>query len=121
MFEKATRMKLRFEYRGLISVEDLWDLSLTQLDTIYKKLSAEIKNRVEDSLLEEEKPDDEATLKVEIVKHIFGVKKSEQNARKAEVARRQQKARIMEILAEKQDEGLKGKSEEELLKMLEEL
>ena len=32
IFEYAVRNKVRFPFKGMISVEDLWDLSLTNLD-----------------------------------------------------------------------------------------
>lgn len=49
IFEFATRNKVRFSFKGLISVEDLWDLSLTNLDSIYKELNksqSSLKRRV---------------------------------------------------------------------------
>lgn len=45
LFETATRNKMRFPFRGMISVEDLWDLSLTNLDSVFKTLNAEAKNQ----------------------------------------------------------------------------
>lgn len=51
LFELATRNKMRFPFRGMISVEDLWDLSLTNLDSVFKILNAEAKKSEEESLL----------------------------------------------------------------------
>ena len=42
IFEAATRYKYRFPFKGMISVEDLWDLKLQDLDSVFKLL----KNRV---------------------------------------------------------------------------
>lgn len=40
MFDVATRNKLRFPYEGQISVEDMWDLSLSALDSVFKTLNS---------------------------------------------------------------------------------
>ena len=51
LIESATRSKMRFPFKGMISVEDLWDLSLTNLDSVFKTLNAEVKKFEEESLL----------------------------------------------------------------------
>ena len=38
LFENATRKQYRFPFKGLISVEDLWKLSLDDLNTVWKTL-----------------------------------------------------------------------------------
>lgn len=107
---------------GLLSTEDLWDLSLEALNAVYQVAQQQLKEASAESLLA--KPTAEAerlALKVEVVKFVFGVKAEEAEARKALVERKAQKAQIMDIIAEKQVEGLKGKSVDDLRKMLEEL
>lgn len=121
LFEIATRAKYRFPYNGKISVEDLWDLTPAQLDTIYKTLNKNMKAQGEDSLLTEATVDTTLTNMVEIVKHIFTVKRNEAEARKAAVENAEKKRRIMDALAKKQDEALNAASEEDLKKMLADL
>lgn len=121
LFEIATREKYRFPYKGQISVEDLWDLSPTALDGIYKTLNKAIKAQDEESLMNEREADPTTANMVEIVKHIFTVKRDEQRAKKAAIENAEKRRHIMDILARKQDEALNNKSEEELLKMLEEM
>lgn len=122
MFIKASREKMRFPYKGLATVEDLWELSVTELDKIYKSLNAKTKQAQEESLLEVKTSEDETlTAQIEIIKHIVSVKLEEKKAAKMAKERKEQKQKIMSILASKQDEALQGKSIEELEKMLDEL
>lgn len=122
IFEVATRGKYRFPYKGLITVEDLWDLNVTTLDSIFKTLNAQYKQSKEESLLETKSKEDEVLdTQIAIVKHIVAVKQQEAANRLEEKERYEKKQRIMEIMADKQDEALKGKSLEDLQKMLDEL
>ena len=121
LFEIATRKKYRFPYKGMISVEDLWDLSPTQLDDIYKALNKTLKVQGEDSLLSEASTDLTTNNMVEIVKHIFTVKQDEVKARKAAAENAEKRKRILEILAKKQDEALLNMSEADLQKKLTDL
>jgi hypothetical protein len=121
LFEIATRKKYRFPCNGLISVEDLWDLALPRLDGIYKELNKRMRDMEEDSLMASSTKDDTISNMAEIVKYIFATKQAEAAARKkaAEVAVKRQ--RILEFIAQKDDESMMNMSREELLKKLEEL
>lgn len=122
MFEYATRNKVRFPFKGLISVEDLWDLTLTNLDSIYKTLNKQVKQSEEESLLNTKTTvDKELDVQITIVKHIVAVKLAEQEAREKASAKKAQKQKIMAIIASKQDEALQNSSVEDLQKMLDEL
>jgi len=122
MFEKASRLQLRIEYKGLCSVEDLWNLSLKELDSIFKKLNTELKACKEESLLATKSKEDEVlALKVEIVKHIVAVKLQEKESRENASLKASQKEKLLSIIAKKQDEGLNDLSIEELNKMAAEL
>ena len=122
MFEQATRLKMRFPFRGLVSVEDLWDLSVRDLDSVFKILNSELKQTKEESLLDvKTKEDAELQLKIDIVKHIVEIKLAEEDLRLKAMERREQKQKILEVLSAKQDESLQGKTVEELEAMLDEL
>ena len=122
IFEYATRNKVRFPFKGLISAEDLWDLSLTNLDSIYKTLNKQVKQSEEESLLSTKTTvDKELEIQIAIVKHIVAVKLAEQEAREKASAKKEQKQKIMAIIASKQDEALQNSSVEDLQKMLDEL
>lgn len=122
IFEVATRSKFRFSFRGMISVEDLWDLSLENLDAIFKNLNSQVKESKEDSLLKVKSEANETLdVMIEIVKHIVSVKLAENEARAKIREKREQKQKILSILSEKQDEELHNKSVEELSAMLDTL
>lgn len=118
MFEKAVRLKVRWDYKGLCSVEDLWDLTVQELDTIFKGLNARLKEQEEESLLEERSPMKEALqLKVDIIKHIVEVKLAEQKAKEDEAKNKARKQKLLEVIAEKQDAELYDLDVKKLQKM----
>ena len=80
MFEFAARNKLRFPFRGMVSTEDLFDLSVENLDSIFKTLNSQVKQANEESLLVTKTPEDETlTTMIEIVKYTVRVKLEEEN------------------------------------------
>jgi hypothetical protein len=121
MFEKASRMKLRFAYKGSLSVEDLWDLDVEELDALYKKFNKDLKETSEESLLKVTRKSNIPELKVNIIKHIVEIKLAEAEEKEKLVVKRQQKKRILEIIATKQDAELLGKSMDELTAMVDQL
>jgi hypothetical protein len=122
MFEQAVRLKLRFNYKGLCTVEDLWDIPLESLDRIFKDLNIKLKAQKEESLLETRSKEDEIIdLKISIVKHIVEVRLSEQKGRKDLAAKSDKKQKLLGIIAEKQDNVLRDLSVDELTKLVDEL
>lgn len=122
IFEFASRNKVRFPFKGMISVEDLWDLSFTSLDSIYKTLNKQVKQSEEESLLSTKASvDTELEVQIAIVKHIVSVKLAEKEAAEKASAKKAQKQKIMSIIATKQDEALQNSSIDDLKKMLDEL
>ena len=122
MFEKAVTGKYRFPYKGQIAVEDLYDLSLGSLDTVFKTLNAEVKKTDEESLLQTKSAEDDIlATKIEIVKYIFNEKLEEKKNQQEAAERKEKKQKIMQIIATKQDEALQNASVEDLQKMLDEL
>lgn len=119
VFEIATREKLRFPYKGSISVEDLWDLSPANLDSVFKSLNAEKKQAETESLLSAKTDADTILdIKLSVVRHIVAVKLAEAEKRAKAKEIKEQKQKIMEIIANKQDAALQNKSVEELQAML---
>lgn len=122
MFEQAVRMKLRFEHKGLLSVEDLWDLHVNDLDSLFKALNAKARTQAEESLLDTPRPEDEITaLQIDIVKHIVSVKLQEKEVAEKATERRARKQKLLEILEYKQDEQLRDMSSNKLQKLIDEL
>ena len=122
MFEIASKKKFRYPFKGMITTEDLWDLSMAQLDTVYKALNKDVLVAQEDSLMcKMDTVEAEVLTKIDIVKYIFHTKELEAMAREEAAANAAKKQRIMEVLAQKQDNALLNMSEEELRQMLNEL
>ncbi len=116
MFEQATRQKIRFTTnRGLLSVEDVWDLGLEELDALAKSLNRQIKEQAEESFIETKTAAASLLdLRFEIVKHIIAVKLQEREDRKLAAEKRQRKQQILELIEAKKTEALSAKTLEEL-------
>lgn len=107
LFEIATRNRYRFSYKGTMTVEDLWDLNVESLDSIFKTLNRQKKASDEDSLLATKTAEDRELLnKIEIVKYIVSVKLDEAEKRRTAAANRAQREKILGIMAKKQDAAL---------------
>jgi frataxin-like iron-binding protein CyaY len=122
IYEKAIREKLRFDYKGLLTVEDLWDLDVKELDKLFKVLNSQKKEISEESLLDTKTNEDNILdTKIEIIKHIVFNKQEEKKILKLRAENKEKKERLKEILAKKQDSELENLSAEELQEMLKEL
>lgn len=128
LFEKASKLKLRFASgKGLLSVEDLWDLPLTavsntSLDSIAKGVNAQLKeSETESFVISTPKADRILQLKLDILKHIIKIRLEELDVAKAAAFAKYKKQQIMAIIADKESETLKETSLDDLRKMLDEL
>lgn len=122
LFINATRNNYQFPFRGMINVIDLWDLSLTNLDSVFKTLNAEAKKSEEESLLNTKSKEDEGVSnKIEIVKYIVSVKLDEKKKREDAKKNAEMRQRLLEIKAKRQDAALENMSDEDLDKALAEL
>lgn len=115
LFIKALKKGFRFNYKGLLTVEDLWSLSLEQLDEIYKDINKKIKASSEESFLNKsDKTVNELNEKLEIVKYIMEDKLVAKSKREKAALIKTQKEAVARLLAEKKQSALSSKSEEEL-------
>jgi len=122
IFEVAVKNKFRFPFKGLISVEDLWDLNVSNLDLIFKSLNSQLKEVTEESLLDiKTKENKELDIKIAIVKYIVKYKLEEQQKTLKVQENKAKKQKILEILSKKQDSTLENMSEDELKNILSEL
>ena len=130
MYKKAAKLKLRFNTsRGPLSIEQLMDFSMTELEKLVRaqhkvlKDTAKLDSTEELDFLEINKTPKEniEQLKFDILKDIYMDKKNEKADRIADEEKRKRRERLAELIAEKKEEADKGKSLEELEKELAEL
>jgi hypothetical protein len=122
LFEIATRNRYRFNYKGVMTVEDLWSLRVEDLDAIFKMLNRQKKTADEDSLLATKSAEDQDLAnKIDIVRYIVSVKLAEAAERVSAAEKKAQRDKILEIVAKKKDKALEDMGIEDLMKKLEEL
>ena len=128
LYKKAAQVKLRIQTcKGLLSVEDVWGLSLANLDASIRSLAPLVKKyQTEDSDLDflssnsSTKNEETSLLELsfEILKDVYITKKEEADARAKAKEIKEFNQRIMSLIAEKQENSLKDKSIEELMAMI---
>ena len=120
MYKRASKIKLRFlTSRGPLTVEQLWDLPLSELDTLAISLQEGYKKSGKKSFLEtKSKKDRELKLAFDIVLDVLNTKVelSTVAAKTAETKAHNQK--ILGKIADARDKDLAGKTVEELTVML---
>jgi uncharacterized protein YabN with tetrapyrrole methylase and pyrophosphatase domain len=115
-FEKATRLRLRFETsRGNLNVEDLWRLPLVELDKLAIALNKQLKESREESFIKAKSKDNKLLeLRFDIVKHIIETLLSEDEEKKKAADKRAKREQLLELIAKKKNQELEEKSLEEL-------
>ena len=129
MYKKASQQKLRIATnRGMLSVEQLWDLpkeEIGQLAVALRKRIKDARGINGDSELDFLQPAEHAEettdeLTFRILNDIYQTLQADEDSARRLAAKRQRNRKLLEVIARKQDQELEGKSIEELEKMLEE-
>lgn len=123
LFVLAARKKYRFEStKGLLTVEDLYDLPLTALDAVAVKLDEKATQAGRKSfIVKRTTTDTETNNKLEIVKYVIETKQTEADLAKTKAAKLAQKEFLSELLKKKQLAQLEGLSTDEIQKQLDAL
>ncbi len=122
IFEYAARHKIRFpSIRGELSVEQLWDVPLRSRDDFNLNAVAKVANKALKEVSEESFVETTKTIEhtrreavMEIVKYVIDAKLAEEEAAKTRATRKQDKEKLLSILAEKQAGKLSELSEREV-------
>jgi hypothetical protein len=115
LFAQATKAKLRF---GNFSTEDLWDLSLKDLDKlaidIDSQLEGKTKSFLENPDVREAKKQSQQRLSLEVLKFVITAKQAENKARLEASTKKNQKEFLTSLLEKKRMEQLTNLTVEEI-------
>ena len=119
-FKEAVKSKLRISTTvGLLSVEQLWDLPLAQLDKIAVDLEEQYKESGKKSfLVSKSKKDKDIKLAFDIVLEILEDKVEERDLALKASTIKEHNQKILSKIQEAKDKELDGLSAEELEKLL---
>lgn len=121
MYKIASKMQLRFTTsKGLLSTEQLWDLSQNEIANSLKAVKKILKKTDDDELsfLEDNKVTDiENELRFNILKDVYMTKKQTAEEIRNVAVTKAHNQRIDELIARKNDEKLESMSVEDLEKL----
>lgn len=122
MYKQAIFMGITFPTnKGILSISQLPGLNLTDLAISLKALKKALKKNEDSDLdfLDDTKTVDKTLeLQFEILKDVYLTKRDERNQLQKEQEIKEHNNKIINLIAEKEDESLKGKSIEELKALL---
>jgi hypothetical protein len=106
IFEQASRQKFRFESprtAGRLTTEDLWELSLEDLDEVAKNLNKRVKASAEESFIKKVNTGNKKLeTQLEVVKSIINTKLEDQEKRKLAADRKAKRTQLIELIAQKE-------------------
>lgn len=119
MYKEAIKSKFRFSTsKGVLTTEQLWDLSKKELDELVVSLSDEIEKSGKKSYLKEETPDNILVKnKFDVALDILKTKVDEDKQRSEALERKRFNAKIDELVLKKQEIELESLPVDELLKL----
>jgi hypothetical protein len=122
-FKEASKVKLRFSTsKGSLSVEQLWELTQTELATCIKNVKKSLKKGdTEDDLSFLDSTttvDTTEQLRFDILKEVYLTKKSESEALRNAKEIKEHNQKIMELISSKKETELQSKSVDELMALL---
>lgn len=122
MYKQASKLGLRIQTsRGVLAVEQLWQLSQSDLSNAIKAVKKVLKKTDDDELsfLEDSKVIDvENQLRFDILKDVYLTKKSEAEAIRSAAETKAHNQKILTLIAEKQEGKLREMSIDDLEKLL---
>ncbi len=129
IFETATRKQYRYpSVKGDLTTEQLWELKLLSsnqfdLNNVAIALNKSLKAITEESFVSVKPTPGKVDLetKLEIVKHIIAYKQDEQAKARDAADKAAKREKLVQVLANKQDEALNNMSEDEIRAKLAEL
>lgn len=121
-FKEASKQKLRFQTsKGMLSTEQLWDLSQTDLTNCIRNAKKTLKKNDDDELgfLDEVSTVDKVEqLRFDVLKEVYLTKKEESAAARTAKETKEHNQKILELIQGKKEGELQNKSIAELEAML---
>lgn len=122
-YKKALKLGIRFQTtKGVLSTEQLWGLSQTDLSNFIKTAKKALNKNEDDELsfLEDgvKTADEESQLKFDILKDIYLSKQADIKTVRDEAETKAHNQKILALIARKQENSLEEMSVEDLEKML---
>ena len=124
IFELASRLKLRFNFNGTVSVEQLWDVKQDNLDSLitYEEQLTEVVESYGKSTRRKAgrktKEQELNELRLAIVSAILDTKIKEREEEMEASKAKSNNQKILGIIAEKEDAELRAMPADELRKLL---